>query len=243
MDFNMGSIEAAKEAAQQADNIGGSYVEKPGAYAGKIKKAYFQKFPSGSGGLKLESEVVDKNGEKKSLNILIFTMKKDGKSTYEKDGKTYPLPGMNQITGGLMPVANKKELQSTKNAKDEITYPSLEGVEVGFLVNITLSDGKNGKVYKNAELVAFFDPKTNRTGSEILNNTEAKKKEKIEAGLKVIDNTTKKQAQSDPFADEEDDLTNDPFAQENEDAENNKEAIEEKTEIESENDFWKEDSK
>lgn len=248
MNFSMGSIEEAKTAAQQADNVGGSYVEEPGAYIGKITKAHFQKFSSGSGAFKVESEVTDKNGEKRSLNFLIFTMKKDGKSTYEKDGKTHPLPGMNQITGGLMPVLNKKELPSVKNAKDEITYPSIEGMEIGFLVNIKITDGKKaGQVYKNPELVAFFDPKTNKTGSEILNNTDAKKKVKIEAGLKVIDETTKQQIKSDPFDDGEDDgLMNNPFEEEN--IEETEEVIEEtteektKAEIESEDDFWKEDS-
>lgn len=239
MNFSMGTVEEAKLAAEQADNVGGSYVDEPGAYTGKITKAYFQKFSSGAGGLKLEADVISKDGEKRGLNVLIITMKKDGTSTYEKDGKIFPLPGMNLITGGLMPVANKKELPSVKNAKGEITYPSLEGVELGFLVNITMSDGKKpGQVYKNADLVAFFDPKTNKTGSELLNNTEAKKKEKIEAGLKVIDNTTKQQYKNDPFGDdnEDDDLTDNPFEEEN-----IEEVVSEESQesTQDESDFWK----
>lgn len=205
MDFIMGSVEEAKVAAQQADNVGGNYVSDPGAYPGKITKAYFQEFKSGAGGLQIEADV-EKDGEKKQLKILIITKTRAGVSYYEKDGNKLPLPGMNQITGGLMPVASKQTLPSVKNSEGKITYPSLEGVSMGFLVNIRITDGKKaGQTYKNTDLVAFYDPKTNKTGSEILNNTEAKKKVKIEEGLKVIDETTKQQTPSvDPFADNED---------------------------------------
>lgn len=212
MDFTMGSIEEAKVAAQSADNVGGNFIKEPGAYAGNIVSATFKKFPSGAGGLEIEMNVKVENEQDKSLKFMIITLTKAGVSTYkDAKGNIHPLPGMNQISGGLLQITGKQKLSAVKNAKDEITYPVLEGCSIGVLIDIRKTGTEGGKVYENPQLVAFFDPKTNKTGSEILGNTEAKKKVKIEAGLKVIDDTVKS-VSSDSLNDSDSDEGDDPFA-------------------------------
>lgn len=193
MDFTIGSKEEAIKAAESAENMGGNFVKVPGAYVGQIAKAVFKKFDSGAGGMEIEAIIpaTDEEAER-TLKVMIITMNKKGESTYTKDGKTFPLPGVNQITGGLLPVVKMKNLPAVKT-DDGAVYPVLEGRRVGFLVDIRKTNGKGKnreRVYENPSLVGFFCPDTNRTGSEILRNTEPKKKVKIEAGLKVIDETT-----------------------------------------------------
>lgn len=220
MDFTMGSVEEAQAAAVQADNVGGSFVTDPGAYSGVIKKAMFKKFPSGAGGFEVQMNVKTEGEPDKVLKFMIITLTKAGVSTYKKDGKDFPLPGMNQIRGGLMAVLRMKDLPAVDDGKGGATYPVLEGRKVGCLVDIRLTSGKGNSVYKNPQIVAFYDPATNQTGSEILSGKpEAKKKAKIEAGLKIIDDTVKQAADttqgSDPFT--ESSASDDPFAESNND--------------------------
>lgn len=219
MDFTMGSVEEAKVAASQADNVGGSFVTEPGAYIGVIKKASFKKFPKGSGGFEVQVDIKTEGEPDRLLKFIIWTLTKAGVSTYKKDGKDFPLPGINQIKGGLMAVLRMKVLPAVDDGKGGATYPVLEGRKIGCLVNIRLS-GKEDNAYKNPQIVAFFDPATNQTGSEILSGKpEAKKKAKIEAGLKIVDDTVKQAADttqgSDPFT--ESSASDDPFAESNDD--------------------------
>lgn len=218
MDFTMGSVEEAKAASAQADNVGGSFVTEPGAYAGVIKKASFKKFPSGAGGFEVQMNVKTEGEPDKVLKFMIITLTKAGVSTYKKDGKDFPLPGMNQIRGGLMAVLRMKDLPAVDDGEGGATYPVLEGRKIGCLVDIRLTSGRGNSVYKNPQIVAFYDPATNQTGSEILSGKpETKKKAKIEAGLKVIDDTVKQTTDaaqgSDPFT--ESDAKDDPFAESN----------------------------
>jgi hypothetical protein len=218
MNFTMGSLEEAKVAAAQADNVGGSFVTEPGAYAGVIKKASFKKFQSGAGGFEVQMDVKTEGEPDKVLKFMIITLTKEGVSTYKKDGKNFPLPGMNQIRGGLMAVLQMKTLPAVDDGEGGATYPVLAGRKIGCLVDIRLTSGKGNIVYKNPQIVAFYDPDTNQTGSEILSGkSEAKKKAKIEAGLKIIDDTVKQPADahqgSDPFTDSS--ANDDPFAESN----------------------------
>lgn len=192
MNFSMGTVEEAQEAAKQAEFMGGNYVKEPGAYQGIVESAMFKKFTSGAGGL----EIVIKTSEGQMCKIFILTMKKDGTSTYKNGkGELMPLPGINQIRGALMPCLRQKDLVATQNG-DDVIYTSIVGQPLGVLVNIKKTLGKtNGKpdqnkVYDNADLKTFYCPKTGLCGSEILNKVSTpERKEKIIEGLKVIDET------------------------------------------------------
>lgn len=192
MNFTLGTMEEATEAAKQAEFTGGNFIKEPGAYAGIVETAVFKKFTSGAGGV----EIAIKTPEGQTCKVMIITMKKDGTSTYKNGkGELMPLPGINQIRGALMPCLRQKELAATQNG-DDIIYTSVVGQPLGMLVNIRKTLGKtNGKpdpkkVYDNADLKTFFCPKTNLCGSEILNKiTTPERKAKIEEGLKVIDET------------------------------------------------------
>ncbi len=228
MNFSMGAIEEAAEAAKNAEFTGGNYVKEPGAYHGIVETAMFKKFPSGAGGV----EIAIKTEEGQTCKIMIITMKKDGTSTYKNAKGEFPLPGINQIRGALMPCLRQRELAATQNG-DEIIYTSVVGQPLGMLVNIRKTLGKtNGKpdpnkVYENADLKTFYCPKTNLCGSEILNKINTpERKDKIMESLKTIDETAivdapatvagAGSAEKDPFAAENTAGTDvaDPFAAE-----------------------------
>lgn len=220
MNFSLGNIDEAKEAAKQADSNGGNYVSEPGAYFGPVKSAILKEFDTGSAGM----EITIETEEGQACKVLIFVRKKDGTSTYTKDGKTFNLPGVNTIRGSLLPSVMLKELPAVKGADGTTSYPTLVGRQLGMLVNIKKTLGKtNGqpdpkKVFDNADLVTFFCPKNGKCGSEILEKVEVPvRKAEIEKTLKIIDETaiivTKQAVNSnDPFGEGSSGSTeDDPF--------------------------------
>lgn len=221
MDFIVESKEQALEAAKNAEFTGGNYVKVHGAYFGPIQSCIFKKFASGSGGM----EITIKTEEGLLCKSMIITMTKEGKSTYKNSkGEELPLPGINMIRGGLMPILQQRELKALKKSEDEIEYPAIVGKNLGMLVDIVKTyakDKKTGKidttkVYENTDLKGFFCPLTGKTGSELLEGKDAEKKAKIEENLKTVEpvipaDADKGGSKSDPFGDMG--SQPDPFAQ------------------------------
>ena len=212
MDFTIGT----KEQAASADNVV-EYVSEPGAYAGNISIAKIRKFESGAEALEIGT--TDNDGKICKINLIVKTKK--GESTYDKDGKKYPLPGINTIQGSLLPCLGCKSLSAEKDKEGNVHYPLLIGKPLGMLINIRLTTNpKNGKNYANADLRTFFNPKTNLCGSEILNGVKTPiRKNEISKVLKTIDettNTTNNKEVEDPFksntgVNSADSVNEDPF--------------------------------
>ena len=83
------SAVVADTAQKETDSVGGRSLLTTGFYDFNIKMAYAAKAKSGS--IFLSLELVDADGN--AHNEKLYYVSKAGKSTYERDGKEYPLMG------------------------------------------------------------------------------------------------------------------------------------------------------
>ena len=211
--------EAGKKELQDdafsADYVVAKRVDKPGAYIATINSMVIKKLSSGTTYLNFDMTTDEDGG----CDFDLLLTGRNGKSTYKdkRNGKIKSLPDVAKLRAGFMPCSNLDKLtpvEMTINNKPTVVYKGAEGKKIGILLNTKLVNGKNNKIYTNYECKGFFDPETNLTGSEIINNiTEPKRKEEVMSGLMVIDETIQNQGfadsgTEDPFNDK----PADPFA-------------------------------
>lgn len=87
----------AEVESNESDSLGGGYTLESGVYPMKIDMAYIGKSQGGA----MSVNMTFTHGQQSLKHTFWVTSgdAKGNKSTYEKDGKHYPLPGLNMVNG------------------------------------------------------------------------------------------------------------------------------------------------
>lgn len=199
MDFSINDVITEEEKQQlledanQVDYVGGNYITEPCYGVFKIESIELKIF-KGSPETPTQTQALDFvfNGELGKAKSTVWVSNKQGQNTYKcrKTGKERYLPGFSLIRTGLLKCLGISEMKMVKmivDSEEKMMYPSMVDKEIGVMFNIRLTDGKNGKYYKNPEIVTFYNPETGQTGSEILAGSEPKKKDLIAENLTIVD--------------------------------------------------------
>lgn len=170
------------EAAKQA-NTGGKRITESGAYAGKLKAAFYEKNPKGTESVNLMFEA-DNGQEIGPLSI------------YTHNGDGVELPGYNAFNA-LLTCLRARSVSTTKGkvelydydskavvTKDKEVYPELSGKPVGLFLRQEEYQKQNGEIGERMTVAGAFEASTKLMANEILaKKTEATNYGQMEAWL------------------------------------------------------------
>ena len=169
------SIKRNPEKAKKAD--GGSFITQTGEYIVMIAQAAAKQTQSGAEIVELT--IKDRQANAICTSRLVLT-KANGDEAFGTG-----------MLHALMTIINVEEIKPVpmkvfrrdRTTEDGFRIPELERQEVGVLLQ-RVNDVYQGKDKFDMNIVSFFDPKTRRTASEIINNVE--KPVKLDQKLKNL---------------------------------------------------------
>lgn len=170
------------DAAKQA-NTGGKRITESGAYAGKLKAAFYEKNAKGTESVNLMFE--SDNGQEIGP-LAIYTHNGDG----------VELPGYNAFNAlltclrvrGIKTTSGRVELYDYDSkvvvTKDKEVYSDLSGKAVGLFLRREEYQKQNGDIGERMTVAGSFEPSTKLMANEILaKKTEAVNYEQMAAWL------------------------------------------------------------
>lgn len=161
--------DAAKEA-----NSGGKRIKESGAYAGKIRAAWYETNPKGT---EIVNILFNADNGQEAGPLALYTHKGDGTalSGYNVLNAIMTCAKVRALTPKSGPVELYDYDQQRNVTKDKLTYPELTGKSIGLVLRREEYENRNGELKERLTVFASFEPGTKLMAEEILSKqTEAK---------------------------------------------------------------------